>query len=280
MHVRPVKLQIAALHIHLASLRAGSCRQHETQRRNVVGPASGSHIHLGATQNHLATDHCLVAAVSRASNELDSLLVRLAATHSCPQLANSDTSTWSTQKSVNRLALWLPKVSEAQSALFDRLAASNGFQRTASGRRGCQEAGQARRRRELWYNLLCRSITALLRRKLVRGAAAKAHCRTGLEFFKSKGQHILKNPLIVQSIVEKSGLKTTDVVLEIGPGTGNLTVQLLQKVKKVIAIEIDSRLVRLNTPSSLLVPSVLCSCCPAYAGSVCKHMAQWTYTKS
>lgn len=53
----------------------------------------------------------------------------------------------------------------------------------------------------------------------------------------------MKNPLIVQSIVDKAGLKSTDVVLEIGPGTGNLTLQLLQKAKKVIAVEIDSRMV-------------------------------------
>jgi hypothetical protein len=42
----------------------------------------------------------------------------------------------------------------------------------------------------------------------------------GIQFQKSKGQHILKNPLIVQSIVQKAGLKSTDIVLEIGPGTG------------------------------------------------------------
>ena len=53
----------------------------------------------------------------------------------------------------------------------------------------------------------------------------------------------MKNPLIVQSIVDKAGLKSTDVVLEIGPGTGNLTLQLLQKAKKVIAVEVDSRMV-------------------------------------
>lgn len=47
----------------------------------------------------------------------------------------------------------------------------------------------------------------------------------------------------MQSIVDKAGLKSTDVVLEIGPGTGNLTLQLLQKAKKVIAVEIDSRMV-------------------------------------
>eukprot|EP00879_Flechtneria_rotunda_P004213 GHRR01004461.1.p1 GENE.GHRR01004461.1~~GHRR01004461.1.p1 ORF type:complete len:384 (+),score=103.80 GHRR01004461.1:301-1452(+) len=66
---------------------------------------------------------------------------------------------------------------------------------------------------------------------------------SGLEFHKSKGQHILKNPLVVQSIVDKAGIKSTDVVLEIGPGTGNLTMKLLERAKKVIAIELDPRMV-------------------------------------
>ena len=66
----------------------------------------------------------------------------------------------------------------------------------------------------------------------------------GIEFHKSKGQHILKNPLVVQSSVEKSGIKATDIVLEIGPGTGNLTMKLLEKAKKVIAVELDHRMVR------------------------------------
>jgi len=50
---------------------------------------------------------------------------------------------------------------------------------------------------------------------------------------KTHGQHLLKNPLILQALVEKSELKNTDTVLEIGPGTGNLTMLLLQQVKKV-----------------------------------------------
>lgn len=66
---------------------------------------------------------------------------------------------------------------------------------------------------------------------------------SGIEFHKSKGQHILKNPLVVQSIVDKAGLKPSDVVLEIGPGTGNLTVKLLERVKKVVAVELDPRMV-------------------------------------
>ena len=41
----------------------------------------------------------------------------------------------------------------------------------------------------------------------------------------------------------QSALRNTDTVLEIGPGTGNLTVKMLDKVKKVIACELDPRMV-------------------------------------
>ena len=41
-----------------------------------------------------------------------------------------------------------------------------------------------------------------------------------LTFNTSLGQHILKNPLVIQSMVEKAAVRSTDVVLEIGPGTG------------------------------------------------------------
>ncbi len=50
--------------------------------------------------------------------------------------------------------------------------------------------------------------------------------------------------MVVQAIVDKAGIKNTDVVLEIGPGTGNMTVKLLEKAKKVVAIELDPRMVR------------------------------------
>ncbi|KAL6780194.1 RRM1 [Auxenochlorella protothecoides x Auxenochlorella symbiontica] len=76
-----------------------------------------------------------------------------------------------------------------------------------------------------------------------RSAKKVAKGFSGIEFHKSKGQHILKNPLVVQSIVDKSGLKSTDVVLEIGPGTGNLTMKLLEKAKRVVAVELDPRMV-------------------------------------
>ena len=60
---------------------------------------------------------------------------------------------------------------------------------------------------------------------------------------KSKGQHFLKNPLVVNGIVAKAAIKTTDTVLEIGPGTGNMTVKLLTQAKKVVAVELDLRMV-------------------------------------
>ena len=41
----------------------------------------------------------------------------------------------------------------------------------------------------------------------------------------------------------QAALRPTDVTLEIGPGTGNMTVKLLEKSKKVIACEMDPRMV-------------------------------------
>jgi len=60
----------------------------------------------------------------------------------------------------------------------------------------------------------------------------------------SLGQHFLKNPAVVNSIVMKAAIKPTDIVLEIGPGTGNMTIPLLEKSKSVVAIEYDTRMVR------------------------------------
>ncbi|KAJ5297399.1 hypothetical protein N7508_007648 [Penicillium antarcticum] len=56
------------------------------------------------------------------------------------------------------------------------------------------------------------------------------------------GQHVLKNPGIAAAIVEKAELKQSDIVLEIGPGTGNLTAKILEKAKKCIAVELDPRM--------------------------------------
>jgi len=58
------------------------------------------------------------------------------------------------------------------------------------------------------------------------------------------GQHFLKNPAVITGIVAKAAIKSTDVVLEIGPGTGNMTMPLLDAAKNVIAVECDTRMIR------------------------------------
>ncbi|KAK8084843.1 S-adenosyl-L-methionine-dependent methyltransferase [Apiospora hydei] len=58
----------------------------------------------------------------------------------------------------------------------------------------------------------------------------------------SYGQHILKNPGIADAIVQKAFIKETDTVLEVGPGTGNISIRILEKAKKLIAVEIDPRM--------------------------------------
>ena len=39
------------------------------------------------------------------------------------------------------------------------------------------------------------------------------------------------------------GIQRTDTILEIAPGTGNMTVKLLEASSKVVAIEVDERMV-------------------------------------
>ncbi|KQL51620.1 MULTISPECIES: 16S rRNA (adenine(1518)-N(6)/adenine(1519)-N(6))-dimethyltransferase RsmA [Bacillaceae] len=59
---------------------------------------------------------------------------------------------------------------------------------------------------------------------------------------KSLGQNFLIDLNILNGIVEASGFTEEDGVIEIGPGIGALTEQLAKKAKKVVAFEIDDRL--------------------------------------
>lgn len=75
--------------------------------------------------------------------------------------------------------------------------------------------------------------------------AAAAAARTAHNIFKMNkdfGQHILINPGIVDRIIDKAALKQSDVVLEVGPGTGNLTMKILENARKVVAVEMDPRM--------------------------------------
>lgn len=62
---------------------------------------------------------------------------------------------------------------------------------------------------------------------------------------KSLGQHFLIDQNIIEKIIGVANLKKGDIVLEIGAGIGVLTTKLSQKVKKVIAVEIDKKMVEI-----------------------------------
>jgi len=61
---------------------------------------------------------------------------------------------------------------------------------------------------------------------------------------KSLGQHWLKDREVLARIADCAELSLEDVVLEIGPGLGTLTSELLRRAKKVVAVEFDSELAR------------------------------------
>ena len=61
---------------------------------------------------------------------------------------------------------------------------------------------------------------------------------------KRLGQHFLTDPNILQRIVDFSRVGPSDCVVEIGSGRGALTKTIAERVKRVIAIEIDHDLVK------------------------------------
>jgi 16S rRNA (adenine1518-N6/adenine1519-N6)-dimethyltransferase len=59
------------------------------------------------------------------------------------------------------------------------------------------------------------------------------------------GQHFLVDRNILNKVVRAAGLEKGDAVLEIGPGLGEMTLALARQVRKVIAVEIDRKLVKI-----------------------------------
>lgn len=64
---------------------------------------------------------------------------------------------------------------------------------------------------------------------------------------KALGQNFLINQNVVDKIVESSDITKEDLVIEIGPGLGTLTKELLEKAGKVICIELDKKMIKILT---------------------------------
>lgn len=65
----------------------------------------------------------------------------------------------------------------------------------------------------------------------------------GFTFSKSLGQNFLINPSVCPRIAEMGGADENTGVIEIGAGFGVLTQELAKRAKKVVAVELDSRLI-------------------------------------
>lgn len=67
------------------------------------------------------------------------------------------------------------------------------------------------------------------------------------KFSKSLGQNFLIDDSVLSDIVNGADVNEDDLVIEIGPGVGSLTAQLLNKAKKVTSIELDNDLIPILT---------------------------------
>ncbi len=67
--------------------------------------------------------------------------------------------------------------------------------------------------------------------------------RHDFHFQKKYGQNFLIDPHVLDKIVDGAGIGPQDFVLEIGPGIGTMTQYLAEKARKVVAVEIDDRLI-------------------------------------
>ncbi len=73
---------------------------------------------------------------------------------------------------------------------------------------------------------------------------------------KSLGQNFLKDEGIIKEIVDAAGIGNGDLVIEIGPGLGSMTAHLAGKAGKVVAVEIDRRLMPVLRENLKAFPNV------------------------
>lgn len=76
------------------------------------------------------------------------------------------------------------------------------------------------------------------------------------KFFRTKkrlGQNFLTDDEVIQDIIEYADISPDDVIVEIGPGVGFVTEQLVKYAQKVIAVELDEEAIKelkkLNAPN-------------------------------
>src|SRR4029453_1623775 len=123
-------------------------------------------------------------------------------------------------------------------------------------RRGAVVRGHLRHRRARLRPM----VSALLGPADIRQLAE----RLGVRPTKTLGQNFVHDPNTVRRIVRAADLADDDVVVEVGPGLGSLTLGLLPAVAHVHAVEIDEVLAA-ELPATALAPA------PEGAGRLCVY---------
>ena len=80
--------------------------------------------------------------------------------------------------------------------------------------------------------------------KLVKETKSKLK-QKNLQPIKHFGQNFLVSEEIIKRIIIEAKIKSGENILEVGPGTGNLTMALLEAGANIIAIEKDDNLTEL-----------------------------------
>ena len=75
-------------------------------------------------------------------------------------------------------------------------------------------------------------------KRQIEALLAEAHSRPRHQF----GQNFMIDQNLVRAVAEAGQIKDTDCVIEVGPGTGTLTEELLERAAQVVAVEIDRNL--------------------------------------
>jgi len=86
--------------------------------------------------------------------------------------------------------------------------------------------------------------------------------RLGLRPRKQWGQNFVIDANTVRRIVRLADLGSRDVVVEIGPGLGSLTLALLPQVARVVAVEVDPALAAALPDTVARSPSRWSRTCP------------------
>ena len=67
----------------------------------------------------------------------------------------------------------------------------------------------------------------------------------GIKANKDLGQNFLINEEVVENIINSSEISKEDLIIEIGPGLGTLTKELIKRAGKVVCIELDKKMIKI-----------------------------------